>query len=219
MANAILAGLSAIFLSMPAWAQVVEVPDDSSTGQQKAQEYFKDRKEQAPPTKTWRSPAQDGGATPRYLALHVGSFFTSNGYKWGDGDQEDIGKLNAGVTYRVGEWVNSMDLAFRFDYTNFELDEGNARKLTFGGIITFPDSNSRFPLYFGGGLGLGIFMKQIDGESAMSLDWSLLAGARFLDVIDNVGFFVESGMKNALHLIDDGQFNGVFFSVGTVFAF
>ena len=202
------------------FAQIVEVQDQPApqeTGREKAQEYFRDR-QAAPPTKTFRGPSSDGPA-PRLLMLHVGTFFSSDAYKWGRGDQDDIGKLNAGVTYRIGEWVNSMDLAFRFDYTNYDLDEGPARKLSFGAIITFPDANSRFPLYFGGGLGAGIFMKQIDSEGALALDWSLLAGARFLDVIDNVGFFVESGMKNHLHLLSDGQFNGVFFAVGTVFAF
>ncbi len=212
--------LSALLLvCAPAFAQMVEVKDGETapppaTGKQKASEYFKGRSR--PDT---RRPSNDGGATPRYLAIHVGSFFTSQAYKWGDGDQDDIGKLNAGVTYRLGEWVNSMDFAFRFDYTNYQLDEGNARKLGLGVIVTFPDSNSRFPLYFGGGIGAGIFIKQLNEEGPLALDYQLIAGARFLDVIENVGFMVETGLKNHLHLTSDGQFNGVYLNVGTVFAF
>lgn len=198
------------------FAQAVEVQDTPPpAGKERAQEYFQDRQRPAQPA---RASAHEG-ATPRYLAIHAGTFFTSQAYKWGDGDQDDIGKLNAGVTYRLGEWVNSMDLLLRIDYTTFGLDEGNARKFTPGLIITFPDANSRFPLYFGGGLGAGIFLKNINDESAVSLDYSLIAGARFLDVIENVGFMVETGLKNHLHLFSDGQFNGVYINVGTVFAF
>ena len=151
--------IALLMLSGTAFGQAVEVKDapaQPATGKEAAGEYFKARKVDD----SARRVAGDGGATPRYLAVHVGSFFTSQAYKWGEGDQDDPGKLNFGVTYRMGEWVNSMDLAFRFDYTNYEFDEGNARKLSFGGILTFPDSNSRFPLYFGGGLGAGFFIKK-----------------------------------------------------------
>ncbi|HMN69390.1 MAG TPA: hypothetical protein PKC28_12685 [Bdellovibrionales bacterium] len=208
-------------LPTPAMAQMVEVPDEPSkpaTGKARAREYFQTRENEVAPAKAARRPAQEGG-TPRYLALHIGSFFTSSAYSWGRNNQEDVGKLNAGLTYRLGEWVNSMDWALRVDYTNYQLDEGSARKLSFGAILTFPDSNSRFPLYFGGGLGAGFFIKQIDDQSAIALDYSLFGGARFLDVIDNLGFMVEVGLKNHLHLLETGQFNGVFINVGTVFAF
>jgi len=206
--------------SVPALAQMVEVQDNNepAVGRQKAQEYFKGRQAPVAAPGTRRL-ATDGVGAPRYLAIHVGSYFTSQAYKWGKGDQDDKAKLNAGVTYRLGEWVNSMDLALRIDYTNFQLDEGSARKLGVGVIITFPDANSRFPLYFGGGLGAGFMIKQINKESALALDYSLIAGARFLDVIENVGFMVETGLKNHIHLLSDGQFNGVFINVGTVFAF
>jgi hypothetical protein len=47
----------------------------------------------------------------------------------------------------------------------------------------------------------------------------LVAGARFLNVIDTMGFMIETGLKNHIHLLSDGQFNGVFVNVGTVFTF
>lgn len=212
-------------LSVPALAQMVDVTDESSSsnppvGREKAQEYFQTRKGQpAAPRAPYRSPASEGLGAPRYLAVHIGSYFTDNGYKWGDGDQENIGKLNAGVTYRMGEWVNSMDLSLRIDFTNYELDEGDARKISFGTILTFPDANSAFPLYFGVGLGAGFFIKQINDESVMSLDYSLLAGVRFFNVFETVGLMAETGLKNHLHLFSDGQYDGVYFNVGCVFAF
>ncbi len=223
--------LISLLLAAPTFAQMVEVKEDNRTqpsGREKAQEYFKERqgsKDEGP-----RRAAAEPGAMPRYLALHLGSFFSSQAYKWGDGDGDDPGKFNMGVTYRLGEWVNSMDLALRIDYTTYKLQElvdaatgalvdKDARKLSMGVVVTFPDANSRFPLYFGGGLGVGFMMKQLEDESAIVIDYSLIAGARFLDVIDNVGFLVETGLKNHIHLIGSGQFNGVFLNVGTVFAF
>ena len=214
--------LVSLLVSAPIFAQMVEVQDNNNeapaTGRDRATEYFKERPRHEP-RRNAAPQNRDAGATPRYLALHIGTFFQSQAYKWGKGDQEDNAKLNAGVTYRLGEWVNSMDLALRLDYTNFQFDEGSARKLGFGLVVTFPDANSRFPLYFGGGLGAGFMLKQINEESALALDYSLFGGARFLDVIDNVGFMIESGIKNHIHLLSDGQFNGVFINVGTVFAF
>jgi len=212
------------FSSSAAFGQAVDVTDSSAlpkatapaTGTGKAKEYFQTRQGQAPAP---ASSSESGGGTPRFMAVHLGTFFSDQAYKWGKGNQEDIAGLNAGFTYRLGEWVNSADFALRFDYTNFSLDEGSARKLSFSGLLSIPDSNSRFPLYFGGGAGLGIFMKQIKKESPLSFDWSLYGGVRFLDVFENVGVMVEAGMKNHILLASDGQFNGIFVNVGTVFAF
>jgi len=145
--------------------------------------------------------------------------FADQSYKWGPRNETDVGGLNAGVTYRLGEWVNSMDFAMRVDYTHYSLPSDSARKLSFSGIVTFPDANSHFPLYFGGGLGAGLFLKQLNNESVLALDYQLLAGARFLNVLNNMGLMFEAGIKNHIFLLSDGQYNGVFINVGTVFAF
>ena len=58
-----------------------------------------------------------------------------------------------------------------------------------------------------------------EGESSLSLDYQLIAGARIFDVFENTGFLIETGMKNHVHLLSDGQFNGVFLTVGSVFTF
>lgn len=206
-------------LSLTARAQMVEVQDDPpaaqpAVGRERAAGYMKDRK-----ATTRATTADANGPAPRYLDVHIGGFFDSQGYKWGDGDQGSIGKFIAGIDYRLGEWTNSADLLMRIDFQTYGLDEGSARKLTIGGIITFPDSNSRFPLYFGAGLGAGFFLKQIHNESALALDYSILAGARFLNVFDQLGFMVETGLKDHLHLFSDGQFNGIYVNIGTVWLF
>lgn len=172
-----------------------------------------------------RDPAESYGdsvraASDHYLALHFGRYMASQSYDWGkNGQEDDAGKNQFGVTYRVGEWYNSMDLALRLDYSEFELADENPTKLSFLPLITFPDASSRFPLYFGAGLGLGVFFKQASGKSALSLDYQLIAGARFFDIFENTGFFIEAGLKNHLLILSSGQFNGTFLATGLVFTF
>ncbi len=212
--------LAALICAQPALAQIVEVPDETppAVGKERATEYFKERK-----AADAKAPRASQGATPRHLMIHAGTFVSDQGFKWGDGSETNIGRFNAGVTYRMGEWINSMDWSLRVDFMSYKVTkdfaEEDARKLSFSALITFPDSNSRFPLYFGGGIGPGFFIKQIDNESPMTFDYSILVGARFHDVIESTGFMIESGLKNHLHLFSDGQFNGVYVNVGCVFAF
>ena len=166
------------------------------------------------------SSSNSSGPDAHYLAIYGGAYVSDNSYKWGNKDnQTGTGQSTVGVTYRVGEWRNSMDLGVRIDYSTYSLDTGRASKLSFLPVVTFPDASSKFPLYFGAGIGLGVFTSQIPNESALSLDYQLILGARFFDVIENTGFFIEAGLKNHLLLLSDGQFNGTFVALGPVFSF
>lgn len=213
-----------VCLSAPAFAQMVEVQEERvQPPKEKAGEYMKAKQQDKPAA----APAARGSSegAPRFLALHIGSFFSDQAYRWGDRNQPDVAKLDAGVDYRMGEWINSMDWSMRINYTSYKLDKDSSetgvacRKLSFGAILTFPDVASGFPLYFGGGLGAGFFIKQLEDESPIALDYSLLLGARFHDVIGRTGFMIETGLKNHFLLASDGQFNGVYVNVGTVFSF
>ena len=221
-----------LFSGLSSEAQI-EVSDEEmarkareiETGKDAASKYFIHRRQSASnqsqqpaASATQRAPAQVG-SQQRYLALHIGSFIDDDAYKWGGPHQENVGRLNTGVTYRIGEWTGSMDLLFRGDFTTYNLPGGRPQKLSLLPIIAFPDAASQFPLYFGAGAGLGVFFKQLDGESALSFDYQIIVGARFFDVIDRVGFTIETGVKNHILLLSDGQFNGVFLSLGTVFQF
>jgi hypothetical protein len=167
-----------------------------------------------------RKPASALSSDAHYLALHIGTFVSDNAYQWGGKDSvSNVGRGNLGVTYRVGEWTNSMDLAVRIDWLQYSLEEGRPSKLSFAPVVMFPDATSKFPLYFGGGAGVGIFMTQVNRESSLSLDYQIFAGARFFNIFDNTGFFVEGGLKNHILLLSDGQFNGTFAAAGAIFSF
>lgn len=211
----------AVCLSSPAIAkrievkgdEVKEVPTDDTplnTGRGEASKYF---------TKN-RAPAESSSPSDHYLALHMGGFISSESYVWGREEKvEDVGKLTAGITYKTSEWVNSADLLLRADFQSYSVDESKPVKMSVIFAAAFPDSSSRFPLYFGAGIGPGIYFKQAKSESPISLDYQLFGGLRFFDVFPGIGFFAESGLKNHFHLLSDGQFNSVFFALGTVFTF
>jgi hypothetical protein len=155
-----------------------------------------------------------------FLGVHIGGYVSDTAYNWGSPNvQNNVGKLTLGLTYKVGEWVNSMDLSMRVDFSSYSLNDGSASKISFLPLITFPDVKSRFPLYFGVGAGLGVFATQFDGKSPLSLDYQVVAGARFFDVLNSTGFFIEAGLKDHLLLLSSGQFNGTFVALGAIFLF
>lgn len=186
---------------------------DQEVGREAAGEYFKGRKSQ--PKKIFRKPDSTGA---RYMSLHVGGFVDGETYKWGR-DSGNVGRSLFGVSYRVGEWTNSMDLLFRGEVITYRLQEGKPIKLSLGPMIAFPDAKSGFPLYFGAGVGLGIFTKQIKDEGDLSFDYQVIAGARFFDIIGSTGLVFEAGLKNHVHLLSDGQYNGTFVAMGVVYTF
>ena len=206
-----LISLYILISSVTVWANKSEQP---VVGRKAAQTYFQKRE----PAE--ESGSSSNGSSARYLALHFGTYTSSVAYKWGGDEKlEDIATRSYGVTYRVGEWTNSMDLQFRIDFNDFEIDDQYIQKLSFIPMVTFPDAASNFPLYFGAGIGAGVFFRQINKESSLSLDYQLLMGARFLDIYNGAGFFIETGLKNHLHILSDGQLNGTFLSGGAVFEF
>lgn len=167
-----------------------------------------------------QSGSQVQGASDHYLAISLGRYVSSQSYDWGkQGQQNGVGGNGLDLTYRVGEWYKSMDLNVRIGYNQYDIGGEDASKLSFMPMITFPDAGSRFPLYFGAGAGLGVFLKQANGKSPVSFDYQLVLGARFFDIIENTGFFIEAGLKNHLLITSSGQLNGTFLAGGLVFTF
>ncbi|PWU12805.1 MAG: hypothetical protein C5B49_15800 [Bdellovibrio sp.] len=152
------------------------------------------------------------------LALGVGPYLNSQSYNWGGFSKlDDVGKISYGVTYLFEEW-NKFDVSFRMDFNEYRLEGDRTLKLSLLPMLTFPQANRHFPLYFGAGAGLGVYFIQFSNESNISFDYQLVAGARFVDVFENTGFFAELAMKNHFHLTSQGQFNGVAVTFGAVFS-
>lgn len=221
--------LLAFSVLSPAFAQKVELSDDPQTvevqsgsgyyesqptGKKAAQKFFsKGTKESSTEISSRDS--------DHFMMIGVGAFVNSKSYKWGPKRaDDDPGEFNASVTYRYGEWVNSMDALFRVEYQSFDVEaDTDPKKLSLLSMIMFPDARSGFPLYFGAGIGVGVFMSQPDDESNLSFDYQLVLGGRMLNVFESLGFFVETGIKNHVHLLSSGQFDGVFVTFGSAFTF
>ena len=216
----------ALGLSLPAFAQKVELSDDPQavevsdspsyseqpTGKKAAQKFFGNSKQS-------ESSSSVSSSSDHYLAVGLGAFVNSTSHKWSF-DPEDPGEFTANVTYRFGEWANSMDLMFRLEYQTFDVDANkDPKKFSLMPVIIFPDARSAFPVYFGAGAGIGIFMSQPDDESNLSFDYQLFIGGRMLNIMDSFGLFLETGIKNHVHLLSSGQFDGVFVTFGSVFTF
>lgn len=166
-----------------------------------------------------RDVAQAGGPSDHYMAVHIGKLVNTDAWKWGSQAREkNAGSATIGVTYRVEEW-HATDLAIRIDFNEYDIDGEKPQKLSFLPMIFFPEASAEFPLYFGAGAGPGIFFRQLSGESSLSLDYQMVVGIRFFDVFENIGFNLESGVKNHIQLTDDGQVNSSFIALGGVFTF
>ncbi|MEY4616107.1 MAG: hypothetical protein RJB66_1067 [Pseudomonadota bacterium] len=177
----------------------------TSVGRSAAQKYF---------TKE----SSNTGVNSRLLSLHVGGYLRSKAYQWGDQvSSERAGVQTTGVTYKVGEWTRTMDLNLRLDYFQYEIGQEKPIKISFLPLLTFPDSGTNFPIYFGLGAGPGIFLNQLEKESSLTLDYQLIFGVRWNDIWDKNGFFIESGIKDHLHVLSDGQFTSQFLTAGAVF--
>lgn len=164
-------------------------------------------------------PDENVGKQSHYLAIHGGRLMSGEAWEWGQRNkQSDVGSYSAGVTYRVKEW-GTMDLNLRIDFNEYKVLGETPLKMSLMPLLIFPDASSKFPLYFGIGGGPGIFFKQIADESQIAFDYQFLMGARFFDIVNQAGFFVETGMKNHLLVLTSGQFNGVFLTSGAVFTF
>ncbi len=169
-------------------------------------------------------PSYSGGSATQlkdhYMTLGFGTYSDSEAYKWGQGGkQESVGKWGIDLTYRFQEQEYLFDQSLRVSYNHYVAAGQNTDKLSFLMAVTFPEATSKFPLYFGGAAGLGVFTKPIPEESVISFDYQLFLGVRIFDVYETVGLFVEGGLRNHLNLTSDGQFNGTFLSIGTVFLF
>ena len=154
------------------------------------------------------------------MSLGFGTFSDATTYNWAhNGKQTGLGKWGADITYRFSEQEYLFDESFRVSYNQFNPANQDASKLSILYAITFPEATSKFPIYFGGAGGLGVYLKQIEEESLISFDYQLYLGLRAFNLFDSAGLFIEGGMRNHLHITSDGQFNGTFLSLGAIFNF
>lgn len=227
MKNYILLTLMVTLSPLQLWAQRTEVDDkgrpvstprEIPTGKKAADEYMV-KEVEGPVNDGGSASGFRGGSDAHYLALHIGPYVDSQVHNWGVKSKDNEGTFTTAVTYRMGEWVNSTDFLVRLAWQSVEINNEDTSKISILPIIAFPDARAKFPLYFGAGIGLGVFLDQVDDESSLSLDYTILLGTRFFNVFDTVGLMLEVGIDNHIFLTSKGQFSGTYVALGTVFEF
>lgn len=179
-----------------------------------------DNSEEATQQRRYPSSVESLSTDERYLAFGLSNYMSSDTYNWGmSGKEESVGKWGVDMTYRISEYNNLLDQAVRVSYTEYKPAGKRASKMSFMYAMTLPDAGSKFPLYFGFAAGPGIFFKQLEDESSISLDYQLYLGLRLFNLFESTGFYVEAGLKNHLQLTSDGQVNGNYISTGAIFTF
>lgn len=194
-------------------------------GKKAAQKYFSAQAKDPEDINTVQTPRRIGqietlSSNDHYLSLSFGKLTQTDSYNWGSDTKEtNIGGMLADLTYRLTMDSELYDEGIRVSYGEYRPQGERAQKLSFLYTMLLPDAGSQFPIYFGLALGPGIFMKQLSAESAISLDYQLLLGLRLFNVFEKTGFSIEGGLRNHLHVLSNGQLNGVFVTAGAVFTF
>lgn len=188
-------------------------------GRSAAAKYFQKNPDQEP-TQYRYTASESGGDMGRLLGLGVSTYTKSDSYSWGTNTKETgVAKWGLDLSYRLSQYNSLLDYSLRVSYSEFEPANQRANKLSFMYAATFPDADSRFPLYFGLAGGAGVFMTQITDESPVSFDYQLFAGARIFELFEKTGFYIEGGLKNHLQLTSSGQLNGTYLAAGLMFTF
>lgn len=206
------------FLFIIAFSQNV-LANAPKVGKSAAAKYFQNNPEEA--ATQYRYAASETSEPMDHVLTFGGSSLTkSDSYSWGSTNKEtNIASWGLDMSYRLSQYNSLLDYSLRASYSEYAPNNSKASKLIFMYAATLPDAAARFPLYFGGAVGGGVFLTQLDNESPVTVDYQLFVGMRLFDVFDSTGFYLEGGLKNHLQLTSDGQLNGTYFSTGAVFTF
>ena len=152
------------------------------------------------------------------MSLYYAPFLENRTYAWGKKGQTHL-HHSLGFTYLIQASPSLWDFNLRSEMSFYRVENKKISKLSIFPLLTLPEVATAFPIYFGLGVGPGFFFEQIGEESYLSLDYQILVGLRWINLWPRIGFFLEYGLKNSIHLLDDGQVNATFVSLGGIFIF
>jgi len=199
--------LSVLILIFVIMAGVHQV-QAASTGKSAAMKYFTKNSKRQSATQAPSVPSGSGNL----LGVAVGSLVSSKSYQWmGD----DFTGWNIEAFYQRAT-SGYFGQGFHLEFQKFTSEEQDLSKISFLFSFTFPRRIS-FPVYLGVAGGPGFFLKQQEGESDFSFDYKAYLGLRLTE--KNSQYFLQSGVKNHVSVLSDGQFVGWFVSSGVAYKF
>ena len=182
----------------------------SETGRDAAMKYFRGKKSSRSRTRGPQSAEVPGR---QLLGVAVGNLLSSKNYHWMEND--DVGGWNLELAYTRSDqgWFARR---YSLELQQFSANEARLSKLSFLFTFLFP-RRLEFPVYIGFAAGPGYFIKQRRNESEFSIDYKAFLGLRLND--PNSQYFLQSGVKNHVHVLSDGQFIGWYISSGVAYKF
>ena len=118
-----------------------------------------------------------------------------------------------GLSYRLGGWKSRADIYLRMEKEFLD----DIQKVSLIPLIVFPDIESRFPIYFGFGSGLGFFWGE---SSGLSFEYRTFVGLRWLHLFKKTtGVFFELGTKGHRDSLSEESSNHYYISLGLNFLF
>lgn len=183
----------------------------AETGRDAAMKYFTN---QPASIKAPRAPASSvsGSSGDRLFSISAGTLIQGKSYQWAG---EDIGGWNVQMAYRRSPGTY-LAQAIHLEFQKFTENRKEFSKLSLLLNFVFPKSVT-FPVYIGAGAGPGFFLNQLVGESSIAVDYKAYVGLRLNQ--EHSQFILESGVKNHVHMLSDGQFIGWFVSSGVAYKF
>lgn len=181
------------------------------TGKTAAMKYFTKGAKKQMATRAPASAPVASGQT-RMLGISVGSLLNSRSYHW---SEESFRGYNVEASY-FSQGTGIFGRGLSLEMQKFAADDEELTKMAFLFNFTFP-RRITFPVYLGAAFGPGYFFKQLEDESEFTIDYKAYLGLRLNQV--NSQYFLQSGVKNHVHVLSDGQFIGWYISSGVAYKF
>lgn len=158
-----------------------------------------------------REPASLPG-NDNLIALSVSGLFNSKSYGW---TEESLKGWGVEASYQ-SPMASFFTRGFHLEYQKYITDRAELGKVSLLMSFTFP-RRLDFPVFLAIAAGPGYFTKQKANESEFTIDYKGYAGLRFTQ--QNTQYFLQSGVKNHVHMLSDGQFISWYFSSGVAYKF
>lgn len=141
-----------------------------------------------------------------YNRSQVNSFIDFKGYILSSGFSiyrlnsdkrfKPVSSASLSFTQKVAEIRNVGDIQLRPSLLVSQMETGKEISLELSSLMTFPEIQRRFPLYYGAGLGLGFYpFYVLEKKSTLSFHSSFLLGLRFFEIYYNLGGGLEFDLK------------------------
>ena len=129
---------------------------------------------------------------------------------------------NSLLSYRqkLKEIFSAGDISLQLSLGSAFLEQQRATYIEISSQISIPAQRITFPMYFGGGLGMGMYPYYVlRSKPSLFLSSEIFAGIQFFDVYENLGFYMETSFRYSLPLKELNVYLETLVKAGIIFRF